>query len=400
MNKKLGILVHTFPLYSTTFISNEIKVMRELGVHLEIFSIRSPELKEFPNSLLSLKEEIHYLLPINQFVLVKLFLKTLLAKPIPLVGMILVFLGTQSKKALRDKIRGFIHLAEGLALYPKLKAQSIDHLHVHFLLGTSSIALSLNQIYGLPYTVMAHGTDIYVEKILQRQKMEKASFTRVTTEFSKRYLSQLQTKKNLRIEVIPIGIDVHQFKQKTNYEISSKIRILHVGRLVWQKAQHLLLESLSELKTKGIDFQCTIIGEGEERGKLETLITKLNLVSEVQLVGAKNENDTMEYYQQADIFVLCSVSEGWSLVLLEAMASGLPVIGPYLNGIPEMIQHSKNGLLFEKGSSRDLFHKICMYCQDRSLRENLGRHGRLTVLEKYHNKILVQKMLNQIEELP
>ena len=103
--------------------------------------------------------------------------------------------------------------------------------------------------------------------------------------------------------------------------------ILFVGSLIPRKGAHILIQAASILRNKGLDFRIMVVGDGYQKGELLRLIKNEDLESIVSLEGAKDCSQLLNYYNAADLFVLPSASEGFSLVYLEAMLCGCPVIG-------------------------------------------------------------------------
>ena len=151
--------------------------------------------------------------------------------------------------------------------------------------------------------------------------------------------------------------------------------ILNVGRLVPQKAQHILLEAFYKLdKSVRSDWRCEILGDGEEKENLELLIQKLQIAQETEVHGVVSYPSS--YYEKAAIFILCSKYEGTPNALLEAMAHGLPVIvSNSLPGAMEYITSGENGYTFIAGDSDDLSLKIRELIINPDLRKKMGEQA-------------------------
>ena len=265
-----------------------------------------------------------------------------------------------------------------------LKQSGCQHLHVHFMFGGATIALILNKLCGFPYSMTAHGTDFLVKNYLLPEKIQHANFTRVATQFNAEFLQKTigEANKN-KLFVLPFGIDTEQVTYSPNRNNNQTVKILNVGRLVWQKGQVLLLEACELLIQKSYDFNLEIIGEGELRGQLEQLIVDKSLQNRVKLTGAQSRGKVLEAFLESDIFVFSSVSEGFGIVLLEAMLCGTAIVAPNLNGIPEIILDNQNGKLFETGSVIDLAAKIEELLQNSHLRINLAENARQDVCQRF-----------------
>ena len=159
----------------------------------------------------------------------------------------------------------------------------------------------------------------------------------------------------------------------------SKINLLFVGRLVPYKCADILIEAISRLEPRVREkVYLTIVGDGQERNSLEAQVRELNLVEKVKFVGWVNQEKTLEYYQQADIFSFPSIREFGGAVVLEAMACGLPCIVPNNGGIGEYVTE-ETGFKIEPNSreyvTQEFTNKIKILVEDDKLRESMSAKG-------------------------
>ena len=133
-------------------------------------------------------------------------------------------------------------------------------------------------------------------------------------------------------------------------------RILTVGFLTKQKGIIFLIKALEILKSKGLIFQCFIIGQGVLKKELEDEVKKRNLEKQIHLVGYIPES--FKYLKYFDLYVLSSLWEGLPNVVLEAMASKLPVLATSVGGVPEIIKDGETGFLVKPGSAELLSERI------------------------------------------
>jgi colanic acid/amylovoran biosynthesis glycosyltransferase len=383
MANAIAYFIHTFPQYSSTFINDEVDEMRRQGATIRLFAVQRPSDQEFPPAFKRFRDETRYVFPMHFGLFFLRHLNSLLTRPAPYLGVLSSIL-RHEKLNLKEKRRTLFHFAEAIYLYPEIRKSGCNHIHVHFLLGNASIAYFLAKVYGLTYSLTAHGSDIFVEKVFQSEKLSESLYTRVATEYNANVLKPLLGMgKGNRLQVIPFGIEKPQFvgSRKTN-AASKSIRIVSVGRLIWQKAQSLLVQACEKLVQEGFDFHLRLIGEGPLRNELETQVKNSGLNGVITFVGALPRDEVWQEYSNADLFVLSSVSEGSPIVILEAIASGLPVIAPALHGIPEMFHDGEEGLLFETGSMESLTHCLRKVLQDETLRTRLGNAA-----EKYSKQL-------------
>jgi len=154
-----------------------------------------------------------------------------------------------------------------------------------------------------------------------------------------------------------------------------------VGRLTDEKAPEVLLESWMAVLRRYSTSQLVFIGEGEKRAMLEAKARQAGLAESVVFTG--QVDNVEDYLNAADIFVLPSIAEGMSIALLEAMAAGLPVVASRVSGTVDVIEHGRNGLLFEPGDVEGLVGCISSLIELPEQRTELGRKARETVEQQF-----------------
>lgn len=160
-------------------------------------------------------------------------------------------------------------------------------------------------------------------------------------------------------KVIPNAVDTALFHPATSRPSTGEqpLTILHVAMLQPIKGSAYLLEAFALLKKKNINCVLWIVGDGPERQRLQELAEKLDIKPSVSFLGIRSKDEIADLMRQADVFALTSLWENQPVALIEAMASGLPVIAPAIGGVPEIVR-PENGLLFEPGNVDNLVEKL------------------------------------------
>lgn len=189
-----------------------------------------------------------------------------------------------------------------------------------------------------------------------------------------------------RIIVLKNGIHFISAPKLTRFTIKPDadypLRILSVGRLTHQKAFEVLILSAASLIKKGFKhFSVIIAGEGEDRSKLETLISRLELTEHVFLAGVRH--DIYDLMAESDIFVIPSRFEGLSIAMIEAMAVGLPIIASNAPGLNTYINHEVNGLLFPIENHDELSKLILRLASSKNLYKRLSIGSRKTFEQEF-----------------
>jgi glycosyltransferase involved in cell wall biosynthesis len=160
-------------------------------------------------------------------------------------------------------------------------------------------------------------------------------------------------------------------------------RLLFVGRLASVKGLPVLLEALAEIVKDRPDVKLTIAGDGPDRAALESMAARLNLTANVAFSGYRSQAQVRELLQQTDVFVLPSFAEGVPVVLMEAMAAGVPVVTTRIAGIPELVEDGVSGSLTSPGDAQNLRSAIVRLLEDPDLRRRFGREGRKTIEDQF-----------------
>jgi colanic acid/amylovoran biosynthesis glycosyltransferase len=155
------------------------------------------------------------------------------------------------------------------------------------------------------------------------------------------------------------------------------------GSLVWVKGYEYALQSIRHLVDQGIAVQFDLIGEGPERQRILYTIHDLGLEGRVHLHGRLSPEEVRDKLQQADAFLLSSLSEGISNAALEAMACGLPVVTTDCGGMREAIRTNVEGIIVPVRESKEMSQALATLWDDTELRTRMGQAARKRVLQEF-----------------
>ncbi len=189
-------------------------------------------------------------------------------------------------------------------------------------------------------------------------------------------------------------------KLKKQFAISGEFVVGLVGRISEFKGQHLLLESVNNLKVKGVFINVVIVGEPFDLkyfNKLKNFVDENNLSEQVKFLDFHpNPYELMNCF---DTLVLTTKRETFGLVLIEAMHCGIPVIGSNAGGVPEIIDGGITGLLFESGNAESLSDEIIKLYNDKKFRQNIASNGREKAIKKFNAELQYEKVFQVLNEL-
>lgn len=292
------------------------------------------------------------------------------------------------------------------SMLPGLLAESFDIMHAHSYGFFSTYAgVFVHRIRNRPLVITTHSDagrphlqKFVFDSVVPILTLRRANRIIAVTKEEVRYLVSLGVQSK-RISVIPNGINPAEFVGKAERRHNLDfVSILFVGRVYPdQKGLETLIRAVSQI-ANSVGWRLNIVGEdwGGAAGILQ-LAQKLGIHGRVKVLGRLSSAKLIEAYQAADLLVMPSLFEPFGIVLLEAMASGLPVVASRVGGIPEVIEEGKTGLLVAPGNPEELRTALESMLSDDRLRERMGQAGRERA-ELFSWKIIVPKIQKVYEE--
>jgi glycosyltransferase involved in cell wall biosynthesis len=266
-------------------------------------------------------------------------------------------------------------LAKARWTYHRLiKENKYDLVHAFFGLPTGW--LCYRTVNRLPYIISLRGSDVpggharlqleykLLGPLLKRIWTGASALVACSDGLKNRSLRFLPSAN---IDIIPNGVDLEIFHPVSNKELSGELKLLTVGRLSVTKRFEMLVDAVEILGKKGKKIRLTISGGGGLFDELKNLVEQKKLIGIINLTGRIESEKMPDVYQQHDMFVSASMQEGMSNAMLEAMASGLPIVTTRCEGVDELI--SDNGIVVGKDSAEALAEAI------NNLAENKQAYG-------------------------
>lgn len=178
--------------------------------------------------------------------------------------------------------------------------------------------------------------------------------------------------------------DVNELLKKKNK--NEKISILWAGRFLKWKHPEVAIQVAEGLKKGGYQFKVTLIGEGERKPELMKYVERKQLEDVIEFKGFMSPEEVREHMENSDIFLFTSdFNEGWGAVLNEAMNSACAVVASHAIGsVPFLVKHGVNGLIYENGNTQEILEQVMKLCDDKTLREQLGRQAYKTLSETWN----------------
>jgi glycosyltransferase involved in cell wall biosynthesis len=398
----LGYILKGYPRISETFISNEILLLEKLGFTMRLFPMRKPRESFSHASVKEIQARVDYLptelLPdFHRLLLPNIFLAV--KKP------------KQFKETLRTAAQGISKGKELATLKHLLQAgyltnnhlerdTKIAQLHGHFAHSPTSVTMFASLLSGIPFSFTAHAKDIYTsdkEKI--RKKISHAKFVVTCTRHNKEYLQEIAGNCPTPIYCIYHGIDLNLFQQtEPKPETHNPFKILTVARMTEKKGLPTIYEALAGLQQKGVKFQHTLIGDGDDREKILALISSLGLENNCRWIGTQTHEEVLVHFKASDLFVLgCEIAkngdrDGIPNVLVESLAMGVPALSTKVSAISEILIDGQTGMTVPPSQPEDLEKAMLRMLTDKKLRQQLIAGGQNLVKESFDNSQWIQKL--------
>jgi len=227
--------------------------------------------------------------------------------------------------------------------------------------------------------------------VLFRKTIENATLLITTTLFTKKLYEQYV--KEVRILVIPFGINANSIEVKNYKNSDEKISIVYSGALIYRKGVHYLLMAFSKIAKQYPNVELHIYGDGPQKQHLIQLASYLGVSNKVFFHGSLPRQKLLKEYSKHNIYVHPSLSESFTVAVLEAMAAGLPVIAFNIPNLNEIVTHNKVGLLAVPHDINDLANKIRTLIENEELRKKFGQNARKKVLETYDWNVISQRYI-------
>jgi glycosyltransferase involved in cell wall biosynthesis len=396
---RLAYLYSRYPVLSQTFCDTEMLALEQLGFTLTVGSIHPPLTSIRHAHAGRLQAPVHYAPPSP---ILRLWEENTRAEnrwPEALITRHEQKYGPEVKAATRARNASYF-----AGLFGQKK---IDHFHVHFANRAAHTALFLKAMANIPFSITAHGQDFMADlgnDDLLREICDAAEFVAVETEYSRGLMAQRCPGSAGKIHRVYNGMNLANFLRPVATQAAEPAQILSIGRLVAFKGFEYLIEACEQMRQRNVPFRCEIVGDGPLRGSLQQRIDDLRLGNFVTLQGALPQDRVFEKLQRCDVFALASrvddagASDVFPTVILEAMASGRPVVSTTMAGIPEAVVDNETGLLVPADESGLFAEALEILCRDRELRARYGSAGRRRIEDHFQVETTVQPLLQLFEK--
>ena len=382
---RIAYLTGIYPLVSLTFIQREVASLRALGAEVETVSCRFVSPDQFSGTQeQEAARSTHYLLRAAR-------------SPAALLSAQFAALRTPGRyvtalrRALKLRNPGLKSLVTHLAYFLEatmmaqfVRQKGIGHIHCHFSTNGPAVAMMTRDLTDVPYSFTLHGPSDLFDPEGKRlgEKAAHADFVATISHYARSQLMLFSDPAHWdRFRIIHCGINPELYTKERPSREDNEIRLIFVGRLAPVKGIRVLFDALDDLFLRIPNLRLTLVGDGPDRDRLEREAARLG--DRVRFTGYLSQAEVAEALAEHDICVLPSFAEGVPVILMEAMASGLPVIATQVAGVGELVEQGVSGLLAPPGDVKTLRRHIEALANDATLRFQMGQSGREKVLSDF-----------------
>ena len=411
MSGGVAYLTKRFPRLSETFILDEILGLQAEGVPLRVFSMGDPQEALVQPDVERVQGPVRYLHGRggwrerirNGARAAAAHGRRFGRSPARYAA---VLLRTERERPGFAAVRRF---NEAVLLADWVEADGSTHVHAAFAHGPAEVARIVYRLTGIPYSFAGHAKDLYLTSpAALARRVRDAQFVLVCSSTAADHLRRIAAD-NVgeafadRVVLAPHGVDTARFRplaagQATGAaeQAGVTLHVLAVGRLVEKKGYPVLLEALARARALGHAIDLTVIGGGALLPLLRARAEALGVAGSVHFLGPRNQREVAAAYQRADLFAQASVvlpdgdRDGIPNSVLEAMASGLPVVATLAGGIPEVVTHGECGLLAVPGDAGALAAHLAALAGDPQMRRHLGRGARTRVVQGFDRQSMIR----------
>ncbi len=408
LQDKIAYITSCFGSLSHTFIRREIAALRAGGLNVKLYGIRPDVSEHLSDHEKKLIAGAVYLYPLSLWRIIRAHWFFIIYSPQRYFRTARRAVFNEERQPL-PHLKLLYHFLICADLAHSMHHRRIKHIHAHFMNVSTTIAMYCSGLLGISFSFTNHTEQVASLKwmIGLREKIRSARFICTISETSLEHLEGIEPCRE-KSQVLRAGLDLKDypfFAPPAGPSSRAPVRLLAVGRMIEVKGFEVLLRAMALLQKRQRDVKLTLIGDGPLRESLDDLARSLGVKHNVSFAGSRPQKEIRKAYQEHDLLVVPSietrqgVKEGLPVVILEAMASGLPVVASGYSGILEVVEDQKTGLLAAPGDEAGIADAVEKFLADPSLRELCSKNAHEKVKKEFDIKKIVKKKIRLFQEV-
>ncbi len=382
----VAYLTGQYPKVSHTFIQREVAALRAQGMDIRTCSIRRADDKDINHDQTEELAATFFVLQATKspLHLIGALARRCVCHPRGLFGALQLAWRTRAPGA-KAALWQLFYFLEAAVLARHLEEIGARHLHSHFVDGSCTVAMLASEMTGIPFSFTLHGPTELFEPAIWRldEKIARAAFSVFISHFARSQGMLFSDPEHWdRMHIVHCGIEPQLYGTQRPAEPGKNI--LFIGRLAAVKGATLLLDAFARVLKSHGDAHLTLVGDGPDRAALEAKVDRLSLRDKVTFTGYLGQDDVAGVLNDADLLVLPSFAEGVPVVLMEAMASRIPVIASRVAGVQELVEDGVSGRVLPPGDIDTLVATLERLLSDPEARARMGQAGRAKVEAEFN----------------
>jgi colanic acid/amylovoran biosynthesis glycosyltransferase len=404
-DRKIAYIMSRFPHLPETFILREMSMLEKLGWSVVLCPLivqSSPLVHQDARAWVPRAERLPYL---SRGVLAAVG-RSFLSRPVVFLSLWGTVISSHWRQP-RSLVRALALLPKMIFAATVLSRQGVTHVHAHYATYPALAAWVIQRLTGLPYSLTVHAHDLFMGTPMLEEKLGEARFVAAISAFNREFI-----RRHVGVDALDRTTVVHCGVTPSDYSLASPppdgadqpLEILSVGSLQPYKGQIHLVRACRILVDRGINLQCRIVGGGPEQRNLEREIELQRLHGVVELLGPQPQEEvarllpTAHCYVQPSVVAASGQMEGIPVSLMEALASGLPVIATDLSGVGELVRPGETGWLVPPEAPEAIADAVAELVADPVAAVHRAQAGRALVLEEFDLETNVQRLAQLLDE--
>lgn len=387
--RKIAYVAGEYPLVSLTFIQREIAALRELGLDVITCSMRRTPAEQHPGpaereAAATTFHVLEALKRPGRALAAQSLLFTRTRRYLAALGLAWKTRAPGPKAALYQ----LIYFLEATVLARHAEAEGVAHMHNHFTTGSATVTMLASELTGIPYSFTLHGPADLLDPYRWRidEKAARAAFVVTISHYARSQLMFFSDPAHWeKIRIVHCGVYPERYAGAAPPRGDGRVRLLFVGRIAPVKGLRLLVQSMERLAGAMPALTLTLVGDGSDRRTIEAKAASLG--DRIRFTGYLSQDDVAREMKAADICVLPSFAEGVPVFLMEAFASGKPVIATQVAGMGELVENGTSGLIVPPGDVDALTEAIRTLAGDPGRWDTMGQAGRARVTAEFDIRI-------------
>jgi len=396
-----------FPSVTEIFVYGDLVALREAGHEIGILHFIEGSQEIWQEDAAALRAEVIRGGPLVSPAALGALLATLIRRPLRSIST-LAWIALRSGPSLRGRLKTLGVLPKCALFAADCRRWGADQVHATWANHAAVAGLVIERLSGIPFSVSAHaGQDVFREPVMLREKVRAARFVAVCNGAAHQRLLEIAGPGcGAKLHHVPHGVRLDRFPfvaRDGAAALGGPRRILFVGRFHRAKGTAHLIEATRILRDGGIDVRVELLGDGPEAAALREQIARLELESVVRMHGAVSQQVVKQELARADVLALPSeirpdgARDGLPNVILEAMASGTPVVASRVSAVEEAVENDVTGLLVPQRDPAALAAALRRVLEDRSCAERLTVAAREQVQQRFDRAVCTARFVQLFE---